>query len=415
MKPKFPIIVRRGSVNVKIYFQPSAHIFTLAYYEGGARQRPSFADLETAREQANAVADRLARGDAGQLVLRDGERREYVRAKECLAPIGTPLDIAANEYSQAVSILKGKVSLLEAVRNYATSQAADMVPIRTADLVADLLKAREANHSSSRHIQDLRSRLGRFARAFQCDVHTIRPAHVQDFLLSLKLSPRSLNNYRGAISNLFGHAKLRGHVPKDFDPVTDIPWAKEAENEVEIYTADEMFTMLRYAKQEMVPYVALAAFAGLRQAELARLEWNDVRTDHILIKGGISKTKTKRQVPIVPNLAAWLEPFRGQSGRVVRFAFVSSQLCKLTRKAGLTSRPNGLRHSFGSYRVAWIKDPAVVAYEMGNTPGMVFKHYRRVVGEAEAKRWFAIFPDRERQPVFKLAEPPELGVMAKTA
>ena len=51
---------------------------------------------------------------------------------------------------------------------------------------------------------------------------------------------------------------------------------------------------------------------------------------------------------------------------------------------------NGLRHSFISYRLANIKNMGQVALEAGNPAGMIFKHYRQVVTEAQAREWFAI-------------------------
>jgi len=53
---------------------------------------------------------------------------------------------------------------------------------------------------------------------------------------------------------------------------------------------------------------------------------------------------------------------------------------------------NALRHSFISYRVADIQNVAQVALEAGNSPQMIFKHYRELVRPAEAKAWFAISP-----------------------
>jgi hypothetical protein len=52
-----------------------------------------------------------------------------------------------------------------------------------------------------------------------------------------------------------------------------------------------------------------------------------------------------------------------------------------------------LRHSFISYRLAEIQDAAQVALEAGNSPNMVFKHYREIVKPDVAKAWFAIRPD----------------------
>src|SRR5438093_752891 len=154
MQTRFPITVRRGSVAVKIYHQASANVFTLMYYQDGERKRPSFADLQTAREQAGAIADRLARGDVGSLVLKDAARLQYARAQECLAPLGVPLDIAASEYAQALAILNSNGSLVEAARHFASTHAGAILPRRTEDLVADLIEARKRDGSSKRHIDD---------------------------------------------------------------------------------------------------------------------------------------------------------------------------------------------------------------------------------------------------------------------
>ncbi len=56
---------------------------------------------------------------------------------------------------------------------------------------------------------------------------------------------------------------------------------------------------------------------------------------------------------------------------------------------------NALRHSFISYRMAAIQNVAQVALEAGNSPQMIFKHYRELVRPAEAKAWFAIEPKEQ--------------------
>ncbi|MEI6078041.1 MAG: hypothetical protein WCS94_20850, partial [Verrucomicrobiota bacterium] len=54
---------------------------------------------------------------------------------------------------------------------------------------------------------------------------------------------------------------------------------------------------------------------------------------------------------------------------------------------------NALRHSFISYRVAEVKNVAEVALEAGNSPQMIFKHYRELVRPDAAKAWFSIKPE----------------------
>lgn len=53
---------------------------------------------------------------------------------------------------------------------------------------------------------------------------------------------------------------------------------------------------------------------------------------------------------------------------------------------------NALRHSFISYRVSDIQNVAQLALEAGNSPQMIFKHYRELVRPAAVKEWFAIEP-----------------------
>ena len=81
MKPsEFPIEVKRGSVTVRIRRAcpskkyPDYFVFVLDYHEDGKRQRPSFAALKEARHEAEAVAERIARGDSKTLVLSGSDR-----------------------------------------------------------------------------------------------------------------------------------------------------------------------------------------------------------------------------------------------------------------------------------------------------------------------------------------------------
>ena len=56
-------------------------------------------------------------------------------------------------------------------------------------------------------------------------------------------------------------------------------------------------------------------------------------------------------------------------------------------------RHNELRHSFYSYRLVDVKSAAQIALEAGNSPQMIFQHYRELVTEKGAKSWFAITPE----------------------
>ena len=104
------------------------------------------------------------------------------------------------------------------------------------------------------------------------------------------------------------------------------------------------------ADNDLLPFVALAGLAGLRQREIVRLTWEDVFRvpGHIEVGALKTKTRSRRLGEIVPALAAWLEPYRGRTGPVwtngynashVEFAWPHGAL-KIPR------RRNGPRHAF---------------------------------------------------------------------
>ena len=61
-------------------------------------------------------------------------------------------------------------------------------------------------------------------------------------------------------------------------------------------------------------------------------------------------------------------------------------------KEGFVWKRNGLRHSYISYRVAQTQNVAQVSLEAGNSPQMIFRHYRELVPAGDALKWFSIAP-----------------------
>ena len=53
---------------------------------------------------------------------------------------------------------------------------------------------------------------------------------------------------------------------------------------------------------------------------------------------------------------------------------------------------NVLRDSFISYRIAIVQSADQVALEAGNSPSIIFKHYRELTTPDVAAKWFSILP-----------------------
>src|SRR6516162_11317889 len=99
--------------------------------------------------------------------------------------------------------------------------------------------------------------------------------------------------------------------------------AKEIPSPVGILTVDQTARLLENAAPELVPYIAIGAFAGLRRAELERLDWQEVDLQAGLIEVTASKAKSARRrfVKIQPNLARWLQPHAQLSGNVTPLGY----------------------------------------------------------------------------------------------
>jgi hypothetical protein len=124
---RFPIVIKRGSCSVRIYRdrKTTGTYYRVCYHLGGKRLRLNFADLEKAKEEAEAKAAQLSCGDVDAMQISGKDRLIYGRALEAGKGYALPLDAVALEYSDARKHLDG-VSLVDAAKFYARHHG-DMV------------------------------------------------------------------------------------------------------------------------------------------------------------------------------------------------------------------------------------------------------------------------------------------------
>jgi len=95
-------------------------------------------------------------------------------------------------------------------------------------------------------------------------------------------------------------------------------------------------------------------------------------------------------------LLAWLLTKEERKGAITpedNIDVFSERLRGLIQNAGIRSWPhNAMRHSFGSYFLGQTKDENLTASEMGNSPGVVIRHYRAIVKEADVLEYWRIGP-----------------------
>lgn len=264
----------------------------------------------------------------------------------------------------------------------------------TAALVEQLIAAKKADGASKRYLTDLKSRLNRFARDFDGHlVATITTAQIDAWLRALETSPVSRNNFRRVLIVMFNHAVRRGYAISN--PAEKTAKAKVVGETPGILNVQQTARLLEAASAEVLPYVAIGAFAGLRRAELERMDWSDVHFDSDLIEVTAAKAKTARRrfIKMQPNLREWLLPVRKHDGKIMPNGF-RKRFDTARTAATIEDWPdNALRHSFASYHLAHFKDAAALALEMGHTnSGTIFEHYRQLVTPKDAERYWKIKP-----------------------
>ena len=345
--------VTRGNVTVKIYRRERPYydgkriLWQVSDYSNGSRRLREFADHGHAMAEAERIARGLATGEAIAAGIRNSEAASYGRAMELLRPSGASLEIACATYAKAFDLLGGD-AMIEAARFY-SARRPDKITRRTvAEVLAELLAAKEARGKSDRYLADLRIRLGRFANDWPVDIGSIAGPDIQGWLDRLKMAPRSVANFRTCLGTLFGFAESRGYVFEGGNPIAKVESIEiTGDGVIEIYTPEELAKLLNNAPVAFVPFIAIGAFAGLRTAETERLAWQDVDLSggFIEVKAAKAKTRSRCLVPITTNLVQWVRPYARPKGNVFE-GNVSNARVETAKAAGIRWKHNGLFPAF---------------------------------------------------------------------
>ena len=368
--------------------------------------RKSIADQKKALEGAKKIAQQLSEGTGHTVALTPEEIADYTTALKILRKYpSTSLASVSQQYAEAMDRLEThRSTIIDAVLSH-LDQKQKTAPseIKVSVLLDEYLDAKGKEHLSTYYLKDLRRKLSRFAASFPCSISSINSGEMKAWI-SQQGKGRNAQNLHTSVSSFFSYAREMGHLPANEKHAAEmVRKVKAKPSPIGIYSPEELVKILAHTSEELLPSITIAAFAGLRSAELFRLDWSEIKLDqgHIEVTAEKAKTASRRLVPILPCLSQWLSTCKKTTGRVTPEL---SNLDNLTRKysnicgkAGVASHRNGFRHSFASYRMAAEKSAAQVALEMGNSPAKLFSNYRELVTETNAKAWFNVTPSKVKR------------------
>jgi len=369
--------MKKPKLAVRPYRHDSKYKFVLDL-RGFGKGRKFFRTRAEAETECLRQRTTLERHGREALDLSPHEVSDFIQARKALAERGKTINDAAKFYLDHIDrVLRCKTTV--------------------AELAAEVIDAKRKDGRTRKYIDSLRHYFGKFCRDFgERPIAGITVDELDNYFRALPYSPKSRENFRANIGVLFGYATRRRML--DSNPVLHTAKPKLIDKAPEIFSVDELRALLEAAARvapDVVPMLAIGAFAGLREAEIQRLDWKEVNLarGHIEVTAAKAKSARRRIVPIQPNLAAWLRPYSGMTGRVVPSG-ARTKLDRVRVAAGLTRWPvNGLRHSFASYRLAATQDAPRVSLELGHTnPRMLYDNYRELVRPDEAERYWKIAP-----------------------
>ncbi len=345
--------------------------------DGPGRDRRFFADKGEAKTFLELRKREVERHGLRALTMNGQERADYLWCEAQLRP-----------YSLTVRA---------AIETLLPQLKAREHGLCVADAVKRLLESKRAAGLSERHLYCIENRLTRFAADHpERTLASFTHRDVEQWLNALAMGAQSVNHYKATLHSLFAYGVKAGACVAN--PVAGIDSRKVVRPAPSILTPAQLAALLTACESdpEMQAFVAVAAFAGLRRAEIERLKWEDVNLARGFITVGAENAKTakRRLVPVCVALREWLAPIAKRAGLVAPTINFRRRFHAAREAAGLLHEWEGneLRHSYASYRLAETQNAALTSLELGNSPSVLQAHYRELATPSDAVAWFAVRP-----------------------
>ena len=382
---KQPFSATRGSVTVKGYLL-HAGLWQLSWYApDGTRQRKAFKDEAEARRFASVKAAELA----GQ--------RSHVRSL-------TPEETA--DFETAVEILPAGVTLATAARFYVARHPSNAPRLSVAQVVGELLADLEARGMSGVYQKTAKFYLGRFANDFGCALVDVSGEAFKAWIRGLGIAPKTQQGVRGLVVKLFNFAASKRLVTREHAlEIAEVETPKVVVSEIRTMTPADLLKFLSATTPDERPALTLLAFCPLRTAEVARLDWRDIRLREsvLIVNAAVAKVSVRRVVPIPAAGLAWLAAHTTKTGPIWPHQpdpdgnKLAHRLPVIAKAAGVTYSKNALRHSVISALMAREQDAAKVSLWAGNSPRVVSTNYSARWTKGEAEAWFAVMPESPKE------------------
>lgn len=363
----------------------------------GRRVQRSFKTEKEAVRAMRAAQEAQARHGSMASELSGAVMAEIVVAREKLSAAGA--------------------SILEAVEFYLSHARRQREVVRVPVAVERFREVKDREGCSARYCRQLGVSLGALGRWLpEVAMHEVRREAVEDWLRASGWGPKTRNNYLGDVRAFFAWAMRAGLC--SMNPAVEIAKARLADEEIGTLTVHQCEVLLRGAlnRPEMMGFVVLGLFGGLRPAEIQRLTWDavDIEEGTVIVAGSQAKTRRRRVVDLCENARLWVRAgvpaslregaicgrfwdarwrmFRRAMGWAVGSGEKGIAEPKVKSVHGVWPH-NAMRHTYASMHYAMHQDEAKLQAQMGHeSASMLHRHYRALKTRKEAEAFWGLTP-----------------------
>lgn len=236
-----------------------------------------------------------------------------------------------------------------------------------------------------------RDNLRRVARALPVELIEATADHLDTWQASLTVAVSSVHTYTNHVVAFYRWCQESGH--RDDNPAEYLPRPRLPYRLPRPIPERDLRLAFKCATGDMVVWLALAGWCGLRAGEIARLRGEDVISEggtmllHVDGKGGKERIVPvpKEVEPLIRRVHKRGRLFLRPSGSPATPDYVSHVASEFLHGIGLPYTLHQLRHRFGTelYRVC--KDIRQVQEVMGHASPSTTAGYVAVVGSRTAK------------------------------
>jgi hypothetical protein len=366
-------------------------------YAGGRQEW--FSTKDAALGRAREIADALVGGN----VLTDEERSLFIYYRDALQPYGVTMKTVLEK---ALLRAQNKLERDEDEKK-TVSDLVDLWIAYKKDAKFSVLRPvtiREIEHTGKR-IKELWGHL---------QYQSVTRDHVENFLGGHPGCYATKKNWQVKLGGFFNWCNAEGwgrgnpakHIPIVVDP-------SDAPGTVPLAKVNELLEQAQRNPRwlPLINYLAIGFFAGLRPYELRRLPKQNIelwsapqggKRGQIYVSASMTKTKTERYVTINDTLAPFLESYL-QPQPIFHPNFIKL-FNSLRERVGYVFGdeatdetrwvPDGIRHTFGSMWQMKHKNISELAEEMGNSPDVIRRHYKRAIRDRDVEAYWSIRPLR---------------------